>query len=218
MSANPTKEHVDKALYICRYLVGTQDYALTYDGASNESLVAYTDSDWASDPSNRRSQTGFFAMLANGIICWKSRAQKTVAHSSTEAEYMALSDCSKLCLWLINLLSEVGYKKVTPVPIHGDNQGSIFNGQNPVTEGRTKHIDIRYHAIREYVEENKVEIFFVSGSDNPADMFTKNLPRVTFEKFRSQLGLEFNSPYKPLTAPPKAADAKRGGVLNEHNA
>jgi len=217
MSANPTKDHVDKALYICRYLVGTQDYALTYNGASNQGLVAYTDSDWASNKINRRSHAGFFAMLADGIICWKSRAQKTVAHSSTEAEYMALSDCSKQCLWLINLLSEIGYSDVTPVPINVDNQGSIFNGQNPITEGRTKHIDIRYHAVRDYIEEEKVELFYIAGTDNPADMFTKNLPRTLIEKFRAKLGLEFNSPYRPLTAPSQRLRAKRGGVLNEHN-
>ena len=93
-SANPLQEHLDKALYICCYLVGTQDYRLTYNGASKEGLIAVTDSDWASDNTTRRSQSGYFISLAGGLVTWTSRAQKTIALSSTEAEYMALSDCS----------------------------------------------------------------------------------------------------------------------------
>jgi len=93
-SVNPSKEHLDKALYICRYLAGTRDYALIYDGTSDQGLEEYTDADWGSNPTTRRSTTGFFFLLAKGIISWRSRAQKTVALSSTEAEYMALSDGS----------------------------------------------------------------------------------------------------------------------------
>ena len=83
-AANPSQEHLDKALYICRYLVGMSNYRLTYDGDLGEGLAACTDSDWASDPEGRRSQTGFFLKLAGGLISWTSRAQKTVALSSTE--------------------------------------------------------------------------------------------------------------------------------------
>ena len=91
--ANPAKEHLHHALGICHYLAGTLNYLLVYNGGSNMGLIAYTDSDWASDPIHHRSQTGFFMKLADGIITWSSRAQKTIALSSTEAEYMAMSDC-----------------------------------------------------------------------------------------------------------------------------
>jgi hypothetical protein len=90
-SANPGQKHLDKAMYIMRYLVGTQDYSIVYDGVKAEGLIAYTDLDWAADQIKRRSTTGYFATLAGGIICWQSCLQKTVALSSTEAEYMALS-------------------------------------------------------------------------------------------------------------------------------
>jgi len=93
-SANPSKEHLDKALYICHYLAGTRDYALIYDGTSNQGLEGYTDTDWGSNPTTRHSTTRFFFLLAKGIISWRSRAQKTVTLSSTETEYMALSDRS----------------------------------------------------------------------------------------------------------------------------
>jgi len=91
-SANPSQDHLDKAIYIMCYLVSTQDYHVVYDGRINEGLIAHTDLDWASDPIKCQSTTGFFVSLASGIVCWQSCLQKTVVLSSTEAEYMAMSD------------------------------------------------------------------------------------------------------------------------------
>jgi len=118
------------------------------------------------------------------------RAQKTVALSSTEAEYMALSDCSCQVVWMHTLLGELGYA-LRPIPICGDNQGSIFITSNPVTEKRSKHIDIRYHFIRETVERKLVDVFFIDGDKNPADLLTKNLGSVKFLLFRPDYGLRF---------------------------
>ncbi|KIJ16127.1 hypothetical protein PAXINDRAFT_48622, partial [Paxillus involutus ATCC 200175] len=119
---------------------------------------------------------------------WASHTQTTVALSSTEAEYMALSDCSRQVVWIRSLLSELGYN-LKPIPICGDNQGSIFMATNPITEKRSKHIDICYHYVRKVISQKKVEIYFIDGAANPADMFTKNLGHVKFEQFRAQLGL-----------------------------
>ena len=105
---------------------------------------------------------------------------------------MALSDCSRQVVWIHTLLGEISYK-LNSIPICGDSQGSIFMSANPVTESRSKHIDIRYHYIREVIERKLVEVFFIDGNDNPADLFTKNLGHVKFEKFRALLGLEFYS-------------------------
>ena len=192
-SANPSQEHLDKALYICCYLAGTSKYALVFNGPSNKGLIAYTDSDWAGDPIKRRSVTGYFFKLADGIISWQSRSQKTVALSSTEAKYMALSDCSRQAIWMKTVFSEIGMP-LGAIPVCGDNQGSIFISSNPVQERRSKHIDIRYHYVREQIEDGKIKIYFVEGSHNPADLFTKNLGQPKFEYFRKQLGLEFYSP------------------------
>jgi hypothetical protein len=179
-------------LYICHYLLGTSDYALVYDGPSDGGLEAYADSDWASNPNTRKSTTGYLVKLAGGIFAWNSCTQKTVALSSTEAEYMSLSDTSQQLVWVKNLLIELGIQ-LSPIPLYGDNQGSIFLTSNPVQEKCIKHIDLRYHFIRDVVHSKQVELFFIEGAENPMDMFTKNLGCVKFLKFREQLGLEFYS-------------------------
>ena len=191
-AANPTQEHLDKALYICRYLRGTINYAMVLDGTSKEGLIAYSDSDHAADPIKRRSITGYVVKLANASISWTSHAQKTVATSSTEAEYMALSDCARQVMWLKHMFNELGMP-MGKIPICTDNNGAIFMGSNPIQERRIKHIDVRYHYICERVEEGDVEILRVDTNENPSDMFTKPLGHVKFSKFREKLGLEFYS-------------------------
>jgi len=189
---NPSQDHLSKVLYICRYLIGTPNYSLVYNGGSGAGLIACTDSDWGSDPTSCLSQTGFYLKLADGLISWTSRARKTIAYSSTEAEYMALSDCACQVTWIRSLLGELGYK-LKAILICGDNQGSIFMASNPVMEPHSKHIDIRYHGISKSVTKGNVELFFIDGAENPADLLTKNLPREKFVKFRAQLGLQFPS-------------------------
>ena len=117
-----------------------------------------------------------------------SHAQKTVALSPTEAEYMMLSYCSRQVVWMHTLMGELGYH-LKPVLICGNNQGSIFIASNPVTEKWSKHIDIRYHYIREVVERKFTEIFFIEGDKNPADLLTKHLGSVKFQLFRTEYGL-----------------------------
>ena len=189
-AARPTKEHLNKALYICHYLVGTKKYHLTYNRMSGEGLIACTDSDWALDPSNQKSQSGYFLKLAGGAISWTSRAQCTIMLSSIEAEYMALSDCSRQVVWMHILLGELSYN-LGPIPICGDNQGLIFIASNLVTKKRSKHIDIRYHYIREVIERKLTEVYFIDGDKNPADLLTKNLGSVKFLQFCSKSSLHF---------------------------
>ena len=140
-AANPSQDHLDKALYIGCYLLGTQSAYIKYDGSTGKGIMACTDSDWGSDPTAQKSVMGYFLKLANGIFSWTLCTQKTVVLSSTEAEYMALSDCSHQVVWVKTLLSEIGFN-LTAIPICSDNQGSIFIASNPVTEKRSKHIDI----------------------------------------------------------------------------
>jgi hypothetical protein len=128
--------------------------------------------------------------MAKGLISWTSRAQKTIALSSTEAEYMALSDCSCQVVWMHTLLGELSCK-LKAILICRDNQGSIFIASNPVTEKRLKHIDIRYHYIHEVINDGCVVVYFIPRDDNPADLLTKNLGVIKLRKFRDALGLKF---------------------------
>jgi len=130
--------------------------------------------------------------MANGIFLWNSHLQKTTALSSTKAEYMALSDCARQVIWIKQMFGELGYN-LKPISICGNNQGSIFMANNPITERCTKHIPIHYHFVHDAVTDQHIEIFYIEGTDNPADMFTKNLRYVKFEQCRSQIGLVFNN-------------------------
>lgn len=187
-SANPSQEHIDKAKYIFRYLLGTKNYALIYNGKEQEGLIGYTDSDYAEDPNHRRSVTGNVVMLAGCAVSWRSRTQKTVAQSSTEAEYMALAELAKQTMWIRHLLKELGIN-LSATPVCSDNQGAIFDASNAIQEKRIKHIDVRYHYVRECVEDKHLEVLFVPGNDNVADLFTKALGWVKFERFREMTGL-----------------------------
>ena len=189
-AANPSQKHLNSAKYISHYLAGTKDYSIVYNGKTAKGIAAYTDSDWASDPITRQSATGYFFKLAGGPITWRSQAQTTVAHFSTEAEYMAMSDCSHQVSWIHNIFYELSMH-LGPFLVYGDNQGSIFIGSNPVQEIHTKHIDLKYHYVCECIAQGKIEVFFVPSEDNTADILTKNLGRIKFEKFRVELGLEF---------------------------
>ena len=188
-AAHPSEVHLNKALYICHYLRGTSKYCITYDSTSGEGLMACTDSDWASDHEQYRSQSVYFLKLAGGAISWTSRAQQTIVLSSTEAKYMALMDCSHQVVWYHTLMGELGYN-LKPMPICG-NQGSIFITSNPVTKKQSKHIDIHYHYIREVIERKLMEVFFIDGDKNPADLLTKNLGSVKFLQFHPEYGLRF---------------------------
>ena len=172
--ANPSNDHYWVGLHLCRYLLVTHRYWLVYNRLSNELLVAYSDSDWGQDHEHCKSTTSYFTMLAQGITSLLSRKQKSVALSSTEAEYMVLSDYSRQLIWTSNLLCEIGFD--IPVPhLYGDNLGSLFWSTNLVQEKRSKHIDIRYHYVRNTIENDKIKPYHINGARNPADILTKNL-------------------------------------------
>jgi len=128
-------------------------------------------------------------MLAQEITSWLSCKQKSVALSSTKAEYMVLSDCSCQLVWISNLLYEIGFDISVPY-LYGDNLGSLFWSTNPVQEKRSKHIDIWYHYVRDAIENDKIKPYHIDGARNPADILTKNLGQVLFHQFYPLLGLE----------------------------
>ena len=186
---NPTEEHIKYAKYVLKYLKGTKELKIKYDGSSDAGLIGYSDSDWGENRDDCHSTLGHVFLMANGAISWTSQRQKMVTLSVGEAEYMELASIGWQAAWLKSLSREIGYPIEGPVPLCLDNQAAIFLMINPAVERWSKHIDIRHHYIQEQYEEQVVEPFHVAGEENPADLFTKSLPVVKVEKFRSKIGL-----------------------------
>jgi hypothetical protein len=151
-SSNPSPHHERLARYVLAYLNATKDKALRYTGGtSRDQLHGFADSSWG-DQEDRHSTSGFVFILANAAISWLSRKQKTIAQSTTEAEYMSVCEASNQAAWYKTFLEELGYKVSSPIPLHCDNKGAVDLALNPVTGRHSKHIAIKHHAIREYVE------------------------------------------------------------------
>lgn len=162
---------------------------MRYSGASNAGLIAYSDSDWAEDRDDRHSTTGFIYLMAGGAISWASRRQPTISLSSTEAEYKVASDTCRQMMWLRTFGKELGDDIDSPTPLCCDNQGSIFLAENPAIDRRTKHVEVHYHFIRDYVANGQVEIFYVPTKEQLADSLTKNISFSILEYFRREVGL-----------------------------
>lgn len=172
--SNPSQDHIKKALHIIQYVGSTLDYCIKYNGKDKYGLICYADADWASNPIDRKSTTGIVVKLAGAPVYWKSAKQKTIALSSTEAEYMAASDACRQISWLKNLFEELGYN-IRSIPLIMDNQAAIYMASNPAQEQRTKHMDVRYHYIRSCVKDDLVDLYYIKTEDQAADILTKNL-------------------------------------------
>jgi hypothetical protein len=186
--ANPSVEHIQASRRVLRYLRGTPKVGLHYFKGPVV-LYGYTDADWAGDPEARRSTSGYVFKLLGGAISWQSKKQSMTALSSTEAEYVALTSGSTEAVWLRRLLAELGQPQEGPTRIFVDNQSAINLAKNSVLHGRTKHIQIRHHFIRQLIEDGEVEVHHVKTSAQPADFLTKALPRDSFKSCCARVGL-----------------------------
>jgi hypothetical protein len=174
---------------IFQYIKRSQHLVLEYSG--KDSLNGFTDANWARE-ADRRSVGGYVFMLAGGAISWSSKRQNTVATSSCEAEYIAASEASKEAIWLQRLLDHFGHK-IPQVPLQIDNQSAIQLAKNPMSHARSKHIEVRWHFIREKVEEGLIKVQFVGTNDQVADGLTKPLVGEKLSKFVSNIGLRTSS-------------------------
>ena len=168
-------------LRVIKYVLDTKDLALKIEPITSKNniwtLMAFSDSDFASDRETRISITGFILYLMGVIISWKTKKQDGVTLSSSEAEYVALSEASKEVKFVYQILTSMGIKIELPIIIRVDNIGAIFMAENINTSQKTKHVDIRYRYINEFIEDGFIKIIFVRTADNDADIFTKNLTK-----------------------------------------
>nr|ABA91380.1 retrotransposon protein, putative, Ty1-copia subclass [Oryza sativa Japonica Group] len=185
--ANPGKEHWKAVQWIFRYLCGTSSACLQF-GRSRDGLVGYVDSDFAGDLDRRRSLAGYVFTIGGCAVSWKANLQATVALSTTEAEYMAISEACKETIWLRGLYTEL-CGVTSCINIFCDSQSAICLTKDQMFHERTKHIDVRYHFIRSVITEGDVKVCKISTHDNPADMMTKPVPATKFELCSSLVGV-----------------------------
>lgn len=179
---------------VLKYLKSSNNLALHFNrqGKPDDSvqLQAYSDADWAGDVESRRSTTGFVFTLCGSAVTWRSKLQTSVALSTCEAEVVALSETAREAIWLHQLGQELGFLPNTPVVIHEDNQAALQLVADQRFSERTKHVAIRHFFVREQVARGTLSVTYCPTSEMIADIFTKPLARILFERLRLMLGLK----------------------------
>ena len=188
--SNPGRPHWEALKRLVRYLIGTRDLWLVY-GRDRSGLAGFTDADWGTSDDMRHSVCGYLYTFDGGAISWSAKQQAVVALSSTEAEYIGITHAAKEAFWLRSLLSDLVHPDFAQhaVRLYSDNKGAMDLARNNAFHARTKHISIRYHFIREAVEQGDIELGYRRTEDMPADIFTKPIARVRLEHLRSLMGL-----------------------------
>ena len=184
---NAGPEHHAAALHLLRYCKGSKDLSITYSPNTSLSVLGYSDADWAACLDTRRSVTAYVFFAAGGPVSWKSKLQPTVALSSTEAEYMALTAAAQEACSLRFLQQEFRVPSDSPVLIYEDNKGAIAMSVNPTLHKTSKHISIKQHFIREAVQNGDVCLEYIPTDAMLADALTKALSKVIFLKLRDKL-------------------------------
>ncbi|KHJ33851.1 putative effector [Erysiphe necator] len=199
--SNPATRHGQGIKELMRYLRSIVKQKIRYGPGGedhNDHFVIYTDADWASDVTDRKSLSGGVGMFYGGPFCWMSRKQRCVARSSCESEYISQSTYAMQGQWAAQIFRDfsmpeyIGSNSKT-VDMRGDIQGAIALVKNPQLHERSKHIDVCYHHIRDLSEKGKLKIEYIPTADIPADGLTKPLTRIAFERFKNQLGITHES-------------------------
>ncbi|GKA49361.1 retrovirus-related pol polyprotein from transposon TNT 1-94 [Tanacetum coccineum] len=190
--ARPTEKHLH-VKRVFRYLRGTINRGLWYPKDSSIALLAFSYADHVGCQDTRRSTSGSMQFLGDRLVSWSSKRQKRAAISSTEAEYIAMSGCYAQILWMGSQLTDygLGFNKI---PMYYDNKSAIALSCNNVQHSRSKHIDIRFHFIKEHVENGVIELYFVNMVYQLADIFTKSLARERIEFLINKLGMQSFTP------------------------
>ena len=189
---DPSVRHRVALDRVLRYLNWTTKLGIIFSGAEGKYIpdpLGYADAAYADSSDDRKSTHGMALLLTGSACIWTSTKQRTVSTSTTEAEYVAQCQASKQLVWASRWLQQLGFREGGPIELRCDNQGAIALVKNPENHSRTKHIDVQYHYIREVVEDGLVQISYVPTSEMAADILTKPLTKVAFERCRTLLGM-----------------------------
>jgi len=186
---NPTEFHLQVAKRVLRYLKGTLDFGIFYKKGGNNELVAYTNSDYARDLGDRKSTSGYVFLLSSRTVYWLSKKQPIVSLSTTEAEFIVAASCACQTVWLKRVLEKLGLNQDKTTIIHCDSSSAIKLSKNLVMHGRSKHIDVHFHFLRELTKAGTMELVYCSTQDQLADIMTKPLKLDAFLKLRASLSV-----------------------------
>ncbi|GJV82826.1 ribonuclease H-like domain-containing protein [Tanacetum coccineum] len=186
---DPQEPHFSALKRILRYVQGTLDYGLQLFSSTNDSLIAYSDADWAGCPTTRRSTLGYCVFLGNNLLSWSSKRQPTLSRFSAEAEYRGVANAVAETCWIRNLLCELHTPLSSATIVYCDNVSAVYLSSNLVQHQRTKHIEIDIHFVQDLVATGQVRILHVPSRFQYADIFTKGLPSALFDEFRDSLSV-----------------------------
>jgi hypothetical protein len=184
----PTKTDLNELKRVVRYLKGTSNMKLCISG-KEDGLHGFSDANWAESRNDRKSNSGYLFKYNGGTVSWACRKQQSVALSTCEAEFYALAETCKEFLWLKNLLKDFGYEQLEPYVIEVDNQSCIKIVEGQKFSNRTKHIDTRFHFVKELQDKNVVKLKYCPTENNVADLLTKPLGSVKLSNLRKMAGL-----------------------------
>src|SRR3989337_599258 len=185
--SDPGLEHWAAVKTILKYVRWTKDLLVVYGGDEEVIVSSYTDAVFMTDPDDFKSQSGYVFILNGGAVDWKSSKQKTVADSTTKAEYVAASEASKQAVWIKQFLEDLGVvpSALDPVEIYCDNSGVVAQAREPSSHHKTRHIQCKYKLIRHHVEEGLVKVCKVHTDLNVSDPMTKPLSRAKHEQHQN---------------------------------
>ncbi|KAL6332552.1 hypothetical protein AAG906_008972 [Vitis piasezkii] len=166
--SSPRNVHMGVAKRVLKYVKGTTNLGIWYLKTGGVKLDGYADSDWAGSVDDMKSTSGYVFTIGSGVICWNSRKQEVVAQSTTEAEYISLAAAANQAIWLRKLLADLGQEQSSPTELYCDNKSAISVTQNPVQHGRTKHINVKFHSIREAEKNSLVKLHYCSTDEQLA--------------------------------------------------
>jgi len=186
---HPTELHFEAAKRVLRYLKGTCDFGILYSKRGEDKLIAYTDNDYARDLNDRKGTSGYVFMLNSGAVSWSSKKQPIVTLSTTEAEFVVVvAACASQVVWMRRIMGSFNLLQSDSTTIYCDNSLTIELSKNPILHGRSKHIDIRFHFLRELTKDGIVKMVHCNTQEQIADIMTKPLKMDMFIKLRSLMG------------------------------
>ena len=184
------KQHWTAVKCIIRYLRGTQNYCLLYTRDGGNDIEVYSDANWAGDVNDRKSTSRYLFTIGRGAVSWRSKKQTSVPLSTAEAEYMAFVSAAQEAIWIRQLNLELNHPPSNATVIQEDNQSAIAIAKNPQFHGRAKHIEIKYHFIREQIQKGSVELKYCPIEKMIADILKKGLPQDQFKRLRDMAGVK----------------------------